>query len=182
MENRTYLGGSVEMAIGTTVIEAPFLGTLTPNFVEGTRSTTSQAGVITQPSGLMQTAQLDGNYILPSMDALKALYSELYEEPLTEGVMGRIRVGGGTCKTKSSKVVNVHFVCDDDSSNDLHIYAGLVQLNLNFTYDAENNIVVPFTIFAQPTENGYSTFGSGDLSQRTLWDAATQTWVPVEES
>ena len=178
----TYMGGKVELAIGTTVIGPEFLGDITPNFAEGTLSTTSQAGVITRPSGKLETAQLEGNYILPSMDALKVLYEDLYEEPLTDDLLGRIRIGGGTCATKTPKVVNVHFTCDPNSDNDLHIFAGLTQLNLNYTYGTDGNIVVPFTIFAQPTSEGYATVGAGDLSQKTLWDASTQGFVPVPVS
>lgn len=181
MEQETqYVGGSVEMAIGSNLIDARLLGDITVNFVEGTRTTNSQAGVITKPSGLLTSAQVDGNFILPSVDALKILYEDLYEEALTSGLMGRIRIGGGTCKTKTTKPVNIHYVCDKNSNNDFHVFAGLVQLNLNFTYNAENDLVVPFSIFAQPTsENGYAIFGAGDREKETLWDHETQKWVEV---
>lgn len=178
----SYLGGTAELAIGKNLIDPGFLGTITVNFAEGTRSTNSQRGVITRPSGLIQTAQIEGNYILPSMDALKVLYEDIYEKPLTDELFGRIRVGGGTCMAKTPKTVNIHYSCEENSDNDFHVFAGLVQLNLNWTYDAENNLVVPFTIFAQPDgENGYAIIGAGDLEQKTLWDHTTEAWIPVGE-
>ena len=181
MENTTYLGGKTELAIGGMTIDPAMLGDITVNFAEGTISTSSQVGVITRPSGRLESAQVEGNYILPSMDALKVLYEELYEEPLTDGLLGRIRVGGGSCTTKTAKVVNIHPSCDANSDNDVHIFAGLVQMNLNYTYSASGDaIVVPFTILAQPTSEGYATFGAGDLEKKTLWDATVQEWVEVE--
>lgn len=182
MENVTYLGGKAELAIGNLVIEPQYLGDMTVTFQEGTRSSTSLAGTINRPSGQIETAQIEGNFILPSMDALKALYGELYEEGTAAGMSGRIRIGGADCTAQTTKPVNIHYSCEPNSDNDFHVFAGLVQLNLSLAYNSGDNLVTPFTILAQPTSNGYAIAGPGDLSKKTLWDATTQAWVDVPVS
>lgn len=184
MENVTYLGGKAELAIGELVIEPQFLGDMTVTFQEGTRTSTSLAGTINRPSGQIETAQIEGNFILPSMDALKILYGEMYEAPTGEGadLSGRIRIGGADCTTPVTKPINIHYSCDANSDNDFHVFAGLVQLNLSLAYNSGDNLITPFTIMAQPTSDGYAIAGAGDLTKKTLWDATTQTWVDVPVS
>lgn len=182
MENVTYLGGKAELAIGQLVIEPQYLSDITVNFQEGTRTSTSLAGTINRPSGSIETAQIEGNFILPSMDALKMLYGELYEEADTTSLSGRIRIGGSDCAAQTTKPVNIHYSCESNSDNDFHVFAGLVQLNLSLTYNEGDNLVTPFTILAQPTSNGYAIAGPGSLSKKTLWDATTQDWVDAPVS
>lgn len=181
MENVTYLGGKAELAIGEEVIEPQFLGDMTVTFTEGTRTSNSLAGTISRPSGQIETATITGNFILPSMDALKTLYGDLYEEG-GEDLSGRIRIGGTDCASKVTKPVNIHYSCEGNSDNDFHVFAGLVQLNLTLTYNQGDNLITPFTIMAQPTSDGYAIAGPGDLTKKTLWDATTQAWVDVPVS
>ena len=182
MDNVTYLGGKAELAIGSLVIEPQFLSDITVTFQEGTRTSTSLAGTINRPSGSIETAQIEGNFILPSMDALKTLYGELYEEADSSSLSGRIRIGGSDCVAQSTKPVNIHYSCEPNSDNDFHVFAGLVQLNLSLAYNSGDNLVTPFTILAQPTSDGYAIAGPGSLSKKTLWDATTQAWVDAPVS
>ena len=182
MDNVTYLGGKAELAIGSLVIEPQFLSDITVTFQEGTRTSTSLAGTINRPSGSIETAQIEGNFILPSMDALKTLYGELYEEADSASLSGRIRIGGSDCVAQTTKPVNIHYSCEANSDNDFHVFAGLVQLNLSLAYNSGDNLVTPFTILAQPTSDGYAIAGPGSLSKKTLWDATTQTWVDAPVS
>lgn len=179
----TYLGGKAELAFGTSVIEPEFLGTITVNYVEGTRSTTSLAGTITKPSGSYETAEITGTFLLPSMDALKALYAHLYKSGATE-TSGRVEFGGNTCVEQTAKTVNIHYTCEANAKNDFHAGAALIKADFNVTYDNENVLSVPFTILAQPDDNGvYGFAGNGSLTaENVLWDASTQAWVPVTPS
>ena len=162
-------------------IEPQFLGDMTVTFQEGTRTSTSLAGTINRPSGQIETAQIEGNFILPSMDALKSLYAELYEEA-GEGLSGRIRIGGADCVAQVTKPVNIHYSCESNSDNDFHVFAGLVQLNLSLAYNSGDNLVTPFTILAQPTSDGYAIAGAGDLTKKTIWDATTESWIDAPVS
>lgn len=176
----TYLGGKAELAFGTQTIEAEFLGDITVNYQEGTRSTTSLAGTITKPSGSYETAQISGSFLLPSMDALKKLYAHLYKAGSADA-SGRVEFGGNTCTEQTAKTVNIHYTCESNSKNDFHAGAALIKADFNVTYDNNGVLTVPFTILAQPDANGvYGWAGNGDLTvENTLWDASTQTWVPV---
>lgn len=172
---KTYLGGKAELAFGTNVIEPDFLGSMTVNLEEGTRSTTSLAGVISKPSGAYETAEITGEFILPSMDALKKLYAHIYTSG-TNG--GRVTFGGNTCNEQEPKTVNIHYTCEADSANDFHANAGVIKANFNVTYDTDGTLTVPFTILLQPDDDGeYGFAGAGDLTASKIWDATTQTWV-----
>lgn len=179
----TYLGGKAELAFGTSVIEPEFLGSITVNYVEGTRSTTSLAGTITKPSGSYDTAEITGSFLLPSMDALQKLYAHLYKAGSADA-SGRVEFGGNTCVEQTAKTVNIHYTCEANSKNDFHANDALIKADFNVTYDTDGVLTVPFTILAQPDENGvYGWAGNGDLTrENTLWDASTQTWVTVVPS
>lgn len=179
----TYLGGKAELAFGTSVIEPEFLGSITVNYVEGTRSTTSLAGTITKPSGSYETAEITGSFLLPSMDALKKLYAHIYKAGSADA-SGRVEFGGNTCVSQTAKTVNIHYTCEANSKNDFHANDALIKADFNATYDTDGVLTVPFTILAQPDSNGvYGWAGNGDLTrENTLWDASTQTWVTVVPS
>lgn len=179
----TYLGGKAELAFGTSVIEADLLGDITVNFQEGTRSVSSLAGTITKPSGTYETAEITGNFILPSMDALQKLYAHIYKAG--DGVnAGRVEFGGNTCVEQSAKTVNIHYTCEQTAKNDFHAGNCLIKADFNVTYDSDNVLTVPFTILAQPDSNGvYGFAGNGNLAdENVLWDASTQTYVAVVPS
>lgn len=178
----TYLGGKAELAFGTSVIEPQFLGDITVNYVEGTRSVASLAGTINKPSGSYETAEITGNFLLPSMDALQKLYAHIYEGG-TGDLPGRVVFGNNDCTEQTAKTLNIHYTCEADSANDFHAGSCLIKADFNVTYNSDGVLTVPFTIMAQPDENGaYGQAGAGDLTKRTLWDAATQTWVEVTVS
>lgn len=180
MASTTYLGGKAELAFGTNVIEPAFLGTMTVTLEEGVRTTTSLGGVISKPSGVYETAEVTGEFILPSMDALNKLYAHIYESG-TNG--GRVTFGGNTCTEQEPKVVNIHYTCENDSKNDFHAKAGVIKSDFTVSYDTDGNLVVPFTILLQPDEDGeYGFAGAGSLTSSVVWDATTQEYVPAPVS
>ncbi len=182
MNETKYMGGKAEIAIGDVVIEPQFIESIQPEFEEGTRSVTSLAGVINTPSGSYDTAQLTFTMILPSMDALKSVFANIYEAGSGSGSTGRVVFGKGTCSATEPVPVNVHYTCEEDDANDFHIFAGRVLANFNPEYNAEDALKVEVTIYAMPTENGYAQAGTGDLTQRSVYDPTTQTWKAVSGS
>lgn len=173
-----YMGGKAEIAIGNVVIEPQFIENIQPNFAEGTRSTNSLAGAINTPSGSYETAELTFTMILPSMDALKNVFANIYEAGSGSNT-GRVVFGKGSCKNTTPVPVNIHYLCEEDDANDFHIFAGLVAGNFNPEYNSSDALTVEVTIYAQPTENGYAQAGTGDLTQRSVYDPASQTWKAV---
>lgn len=180
----TYLGGKAEISIGAITIDPQFLSEIAVEVTEGERSVDSLSGKITMPSGMIDSAQVTGTFLLPSMDALKAIFQEAYSEPSGTGTSGHVIFGSNSCVTKTPLPVNIHFTCEENSNNDVHIFAGIVKGDLSMTYNQEDVLSVPFTIYAQPTENGYVQAGAGDLTKPTVWDPTTESWkdVPTSET
>lgn len=171
------------MSIGNVLIPAQLLGDITPNYAEGTLEAETQAGTRRQPSGKADTAELTFTMYLPSLDYLKVLWPEAYNEPTAAAqTTGNIIFGGNTCSTTSPLPINIHPVCESDDNNDIHIFAGLVNQTFNPTLSTSDAVAIETTITMQPTNQGYFRLGTGDLSQPSHWDVTTQTTVPNSES
>ena len=178
--NETILGGQADVAIGNFLIPARFLGDISPDFKEGTRETTTLGGKRTQPSGIMDTAELTFMLYLPSKDYLKHIWADIYNAPSGDQLTGNFNLGAGTCTTRTPVPVNIHYTCEDNDDNDDHIYSALVAFNYNPTLNDSDGLAVEVTVYAQPTENGYIRIGTGDLTQESIYDTATQATVPTE--
>ncbi|MDO4759528.1 MAG: hypothetical protein Q4A30_01970, partial [Candidatus Saccharibacteria bacterium] len=150
----TYLGGKAELAIGKLVIEPQFLEVINVSFKEGTRTVNSLGGVISTPSGLLESAEVTGTMILPSMDALKIVFPHIYEEKSGSGDGGRVIFGKRECSNQAPVHCNIHYVCEPTSKNDFHINAGLVKMDFDANYNDSDALSVNFTILAQPDSNG----------------------------
>lgn len=179
--NETILGGKAELAIGTSLIPAQFLGDIVPNFQEGVRETTTLGGTRSAPSGNYETAELTSTLFLPSMDYLKNIWDEIYNAP-AGNTTGNFFLGSNTCQTREPVPINIHYTCDDNDANDVHIFAGLVAFNFNPTYNDSDGLSVELMIYAQPTDEGYVRIGTGDLTQESIYDVATESTVPVTSS
>lgn len=177
---QTLLGGKYEMSIGSVLIPAELLGDISPNYEEGTIEAETQAGTISMPSGKASTAELTFTLYLPSMDYLKNLWSEAYQAPTdAKQQTGAIIFGSNSCTTREALPINIHAVCEELDDNDVHIFAGLVDMTFNPTFSTGDAVSIEATIHMQPTEDGYMRIGTGDLSQPSKWDVATQSTVPA---
>lgn len=178
--NDTILGGAAELALGTAVIPASLLGDITPNFTEGTRTSETLGGSRTAPSGRYEDSTVTFTLFVPSFDYLKNIWPDNYNAAAGASG-GNLVFGAGSCASKTPVVANIHYTCDTDSRNDMHVYSVLVAANWNPTYNADDGLSVEVTLYAQPnTDGNYYQLGSGSLVADTLWDAATQTFVPTE--
>ena len=174
MNNETLLGGKNEMSIGKVLIPAELLGDISPNYEEGMMEAETQAGTRRQPSGKASTAEITFTLFLDSMDRLKQIFDIADADPIV--------FGGGNCKTKTPRPINIHPVCDgDDGKNDIHVYAGLVSTVFNPTLSTSDALQVECTIQMQPTANGYMLVGYPDPATPQYWDVATGTWKAVVE-
>lgn len=179
--NPKYLGGQAEVAINENLIPANLLSEVAVEFTEGTRETETLAGTFSQPTGMLETAQVTFTMFLPSMDYLKVLFPDMYTNGTGPRLgKGNVVINTGECIGTVNTPVNIHYVCDgDDDKNDVFIYNGLVQLNLAMTYNSDS-LSVEVTVFAQPDEDGnVARFGSGSLSALSYFDADTMSTVTV---
>ncbi len=185
MENQigTLLAGKWELAIGNMLIPASLLGDISPNYEEGIVEAETQAGKRSQPSGKADTAELTFTLFIETMDTLKAVFADMYNQPTAEAQKsGNIVFGGGTCSTRTPLPINIHPVCEKTDDNDIHIYGGLVKATFNPTLSTSDAASVEVTVAMQPTEEGYMRIGTGDLSQPSYWDTTTQSTKPLQNT
>ena len=181
--NDTLMGGKYEMSIGATTIPAQLLGDISPNYEEGMMEADTQAGTRQIPSGKADTAELTFTVFLPSMDYLKVMFADMYNQPTDEAQKtGNVVFGGSSCSTRTPLPINIHPVCENTDDNDVHIFAGLVNATFNPTFSTGDAVNIEITVSMQPTDEGYLRVGTGDLSQPSIWDATQQKTVPVAVS
>lgn len=181
MDNQT-LGGPAEVAINETAIPAQFLSEITVELTGGERSRETLGGTFTSPSGTFDTAQATFTMFLPNMDYLKNIFPNLYNAPTEPQLTGNVIFTTDTCVNISSPV-NIHYTCFETDDNDVYFYNGQIQLNFNPTYNQTDALSVEVTIYANPDENGnIARVGTGDLTQPSYYDPATETTVPLASS
>jgi hypothetical protein len=178
----TILGGKAEVAMNGIVIPAALLSEVTVEYTEGTRERETLAGTFTKPSGVPETAQVTFTLYLPSMDYLKNIFPDRYTAPSGSATAGKIVLGGDDCVTTAAGPVNIHYTCEGNAYNDVHIFSGLAALNFNPTYNGTDDLTIEVTIYAQPTEEGVINLGSTDVTQETIYDPVTEEFVPVGSS
>lgn len=172
------LGGPAEVAINGTTIPASLLSEVSVEITEGTRERTTLGGTFTKPNGVMETAQATFTLYLPSMDYLKNIFPERYNAPSGEQDTGNVIVNSDTCVETEAGPVNIHYTCEPLDNNDIHIYAGLAQLNFSPTLNSTDDLTVEVTIYAQPDDDGNVVrFGTGDLVNDSYYDDATGATV-----
>lgn len=177
------LAGNYELAIGDTVIPAQLLGDLSPNYEEGEISADTQAGTITTPSGKAETSEFTFTMFLPKQNAAKYLgiiWPEAYNAPSGTQESGNIVFGSRACMNRTPQAMNIHSVCDKNDNNDIYIFAGISKIAFNPTLSTSDAASFEVTVYMQPDENGDRfRFGTGDLTQESIYDPTTQKTVPV---
>lgn len=182
-QSTTIMAGQWELSIGSTLIPASLLGEITIDYEEGTSEADTQAGKIVTPSGKVETAEATFTLFLPSIDYLKNVYADLYNDPTSASQeKGNIIFGSNSCSVQSPVKVNIHPVCETTDDNDFNFEALIIH-KFNPTLSTSDPVSIETTMYLQPTETqGRLRIGTGDLSQPSKWDVATQTTVPVQVS
>ena len=148
------LSGKAEVAINDITIDPSMLSEVTTMFQEGTRTVTTLGGTFTKPSGSLDSAEATFTLYLPSMDYLKNIFPARYNAPSAPQTTGNIIINADTCSTEVETPVNIHYTCEANDNNDIHIYAGPV-LDLSFEPIIQQMFIsIPVRILAQPDVNG----------------------------
>lgn len=180
MQQATVLGGPAEVALNNTVIPASLLSEVSVELTEGTRERKTLGGTFNRPSGILETAEVKFTMYLPSMDYLKTIFPGRYNAPTAPQLTGNIIFGNNSCAQTDAGPVNIHYTCEDNDNNDIHIYNGQAALNFNPTYTGEDDLTVEITIYAQPDADGnIGRLGTGNLTAVSTYDPATETTVLV---
>lgn len=179
----TYLGGKVDVSLNGVTIPAQYLSDegATTTLTEGTREVATMAGTFSQSSGTYDEANVVFNVTLPNMNYLKNIFPDLYTASVDRPtVAGQTVFGGDTCTARNNTPVVVHYTCDPNSDNDVFIPNGAVLASVELTQNATDPVTVAVTVNAQPDDNGViAILGTGDLTEPTLWNAATETYEPI---
>lgn len=175
------LGGPAEVAINGIIIPPALLSEVSVELTEGTRERSTLGGTFTKPSGVLETAQAMFTLYLPSMDYLKNIFPGRYNAPTNGQTAGNVIFSSDTCSTTEAGPVNIHYTCETNDDNDVYIYSGLAALNFNPTYNADDDVTIEVTIYAQPDENGnVARMGTGNLAAESVYDAEAMETVLVE--
>lgn len=174
------LGGKAEIAINNITIPASMLSEVVSTFTEGTRERDTLGGKFTRPSGSLDKAEAKFTLYLPSMDYLKNILPDRFNAPTSPQTTGNIILNADTCVTTSAGPVNIHYTCDDNDNNDIFIYSGLALLNMETTFNPSDDLSIEVMIYAEPDVDGnVARFGTGNLTAESIYDATTQTTIPV---
>lgn len=175
----TQLGGKAEVALNGVIIPASILSEVTVNIAEGTRERKTLGGNFKRSSGILETAEAKFTLYLPSMDYLKNIFPDRYNAP-TGNVTGNIIYNSEECVEASTGPMNIHYTCDSNDANDVYFYEGIAHLNFSATYNASDDLSIEVTVYAQPDDDGNIVrIGTGDLTQESIYDEATDTTEPV---
>lgn len=173
------LGGKAEVSLNGITIPAELLSEISTDIAEGTRERKTLAGTFTRPSGNLDTAQATFTMYLPSMDYLKDIFPDVYNAPTAPQTTGNIVLGSSTCSARTSGPVNIHFTCDDTDANDVNFPDAQIAYNFALTYNDSDDLSVEVMVYGQPSASGVVRLGTGNLTEVSIWDAATGSTVPV---
>lgn len=179
----TYLGGKVDVSLNAITIPAQYISDegVTTTLTEGTREVATMAGTFTQPSGTYDEATVVFNVVLPNMNYVKNIFPELYTASTDRPtVAGQTVFGGDTCTVRENTPLVVHYTCDPNSDNDVFVPNGAVVASLELVQNAADPVTIAVTVNAQPDDDGViAILGTGSLDEPTLWNAATEAYVPT---
>ena len=179
----SYMGGKVNVSLNGVTIPAQFISDegVTTTLTEGTREVTTMAGTFTQASGTYDEATVVFNVVLPNMNYMKNIFPDLYTASTDRpNVAGQTVFGGDSCSIRENTPIVVHYTCDPNSDNDVYVPNAALQATVELTQNAGDPVTIAVTANAQPDDNGViAILGTGDLTEPTLWNAATKAYEPI---
>jgi hypothetical protein len=174
------LGGPATVAINQISIPSTMLSEVVVEFTEGTRERTTLGGKFTRPSGVLDTAEARFTLYLPSMDYLKNIFPGRYNAPSAPQTTGNVILNSSNCVTTEGGPVNIHFECETNDNNDIHIYNAQALLNFNATLNAADDVAIEVRLLAQPDVNGnVARFGTGNLTANSEYDPGTEATTVI---
>jgi hypothetical protein len=184
----TYMGGKVDVSLNGVTIPAQYLSDegVTTTLTEGTREVPTMAGTFNQPSGTYDESMVMFTVTLPNMNYLKNILPDMYVPSVDRPtIAGQITFGGNDCMVRENTPVVVHYTCDANSDNDVFVPNGSVQATVELVQNVSDPVTVEITVNAQPSDThdgALVILGTGDLTEPTLWNAATEEYEPIASS
>jgi hypothetical protein len=181
------LKGKVDVSLyGITIPSSLLAGDdgVVTNAEEKTIEINSMDGVMTVGTRIFDNVNVAFTVILPNMDYLKNIMPDLYEAGTGGQTVGRVAIGGTTCSVSENTPLVVHYTCQENSDNDIYVPNANVIATFELNQNSDDPVTVQFTANALPSleegHNGVKMFlGTGDLTEKTLWNAATEAYEPL---
>ena len=173
------LGGPAEIAMNGTTIPAFLIQSISPSIEPGVRSRPSLAGTFSRPSGTFETVEVMATITLASMDWLKNIVPDMYNAPTAPQTTGNVIMGNNTCLAATGIPVNIHYTCDATDANDVFFPNAYVTFAFNGEYTETDPLAIEVRIYGNPSASGVVRFGTGDLTEVSIYDPTTETTVPV---
>lgn len=181
MDNTTVLGGPADISFRNFTIPASLLSEVTVTISEGERERTTLAGTFRKGSRTLDEVQATATLYVPSMDWLgENILRANYTAGETTNT-GNVVFNSDACSaTVDTGPVNIHYSCEDNDANDVHFYNAVLRVNMEMTYNAEDDLSVELTFYGNPDEDGNVVrLGTGDTTQESIWDVSSEETVPV---
>lgn len=186
----TYLSGKATVTLyyedgDNVVIDPQYIGEdgVTVTMTPGTRTITSLAGTTTVPSGAIDEATFSFPLLLPSMNYLGSVFPSNYTPSVDRPtVAGQTVVGGQDCAASTTAKAVIHYMCEENSDNDVYIPAALVNPDLSTVFNTADGVAVTVMGYAQPSEElngGVARYGTGSLTEPTLFSPTTGEYEPI---
>lgn len=183
----TYLSGKASVTLyyedgESIVVDPQYIGEdgVTVTMTPGTRTITSLNGTTTVPSGTIDEATFAFPLLLPSMNFLGSVFPANYTPSVDRpAIAGQTIVGGNDCASSVSAKAVIHFVCDQNSDNDIYIPVALVSPDLSTVVNSTDGVSVQVMGYAQPStelNGGVAQYGTGDLTSPSLFSTTTGTY------
>lgn len=149
---------------------------------EGTVSNETFAGTFTKPSETYDEPQVTFTIVL-STELLREVYPELSEPSIDRPeIAGQTVFGGNECTVREPAKLVIHWTCDGNSDNDWYFPEVLLSQNFTATFTPGEVLTIPIVGHIQPSQElngGLVRIGTGDLTEPTLFDAATGEYEPI---
>lgn len=177
------MNGKVDISMFGVTLPAKFVSDdgATTTATEKVREIPTMAGTIRVPTGIYDEAKTEFTIVLPNMDFLKNVFPDLYQAGTGTQTRGRVAIGGNTCVARENTPLVVHYTCSGNSDNDVYLPNAAVTASFELTQNASDPVKVMVTANAHPddTDGVLMYLGTGDLTEKTLWDPVTKQYEPV---
>lgn len=171
--------GPVKLAFRDFVVPASMLGETELSLESSTRDRETQGGTFTEPSGVMETQEFSITLFAPS---LSWFIKNFLKDGGNAGVNDEYNYiyNADACKEVEMGPLNVQPCGENNDANDVHFYDAKMGFNLGTNLSPNEPAEIELTFYANPDADGNVwRLGTGDLTQESEWDPATEQTVPV---
>lgn len=183
MDNKI-IYGKAEMCIGGQLFTCDNFENITVEGDQETVEVESLCGII-DINEKTPTITVTATILRSNVDVLSKIFPK-YANESAGSAFGNILVCSQTCGSSDTGMpINIHDVCDPDDSQDIHLFYAKPSLSFSMEYNSEDprKVEVTWTGLPAPSTSPNAgciyRIGTGDLTQDSVYDCATQTTIPV---